>query len=72
MRPVWANAVGQLMAFLAYDLALIVPLTLHVADVVPEQRLSLAGYIAVLVISAVIAIYAFTIDRRTRIGTVTT
>jgi hypothetical protein len=68
IRPRWGNAVGQLLAFLAYDVALIVPILVHVGNVDPAQTMSLIGYIGVLVVSGAIAIYAFTLDGRTRIG----
>src|SRR5262249_24071030 len=68
LRPTWGNAVGQLLAFLAYDVALILPMLLHVGTVDPAQSLSLIGYVAVLLISVGIAIYAFTLDPRTRLG----
>jgi hypothetical protein len=68
VRPRWGNAVGQLLAFLAYDLALILPMLLHVGTVDPAQSLSLVAYVAVLILSGAIAAYAFTIDPRTRLG----
>jgi hypothetical protein len=68
LRPRWANAVGQLLAFLAYDIVLILPMVAHFGNVDPAQSASLIGYVGVLVVSAAIAIYAFTIDPRTRLG----
>ena len=62
------NAVGRLLAFLAYDMALIVPMLIHFGNVDAAQSLSLVGYVAVLVVSGAIAIYAFTMDPRTRLG----
>lgn len=57
VRPNWGNAKGQLMGFLAYDLVLIVPFIQHFSDVIPEQRLSLTIYVAVLLYSGIIAAY---------------
>jgi hypothetical protein len=53
----WQNACGQLWAFLAYDLVLIVPYLLHFAHVHPEQLPSLLINTLVLVYSAALAIY---------------
>jgi hypothetical protein len=44
--PVWGNACGQLVGFLAYDLLLIPPFLGHFAAVKPEMRTSLAVYTA--------------------------
>jgi NADH-quinone oxidoreductase subunit A len=52
-RPVWGNAKGQLVGFLAYDLVLIVPFV-RLWQVSPS--LSLAIYLAVIVASALLAI----------------
>ena len=52
-RPVWGNAKGQLVGFLAYDLVLIVPFA-RLWPVAPS--LSLAVYLAVIVVSALLAI----------------
>ena len=67
-QPKWANAQGHLMAFLAYDLVLIVPFIQHLSDVLPEQRTSLIIYIAVLVYSGLLAIYFLFFHKETRFG----
>src|SRR5207248_7652208 len=53
----WQMACGQLWAFLAYDLVLIVPYLLHFAVAHPEQLPSLLINTLVLVYSAALAIY---------------
>ena len=53
----WQMACGQLWAFLAYDLVLIVPYLMHFALVRPEQMPSLLINTLVLVYSAALAIY---------------
>lgn len=62
----WHNARGQLLGFLAYDLILIVPFLGHLNTVLPEHRLSLTIYIAVLVYSGVLAVYYLFIHKPTR------
>lgn len=52
-RPVWGNAKGQLVGFLAYDLVLIIPFA-RLWAVAPS--LSLAIYLAVIVVSGLLAI----------------
>jgi hypothetical protein len=56
IRPVWANAAGQLLGFLAYDLVLIMPFVQRLPTVAPEHRMGLIVYAAVVVYSALIAI----------------
>jgi hypothetical protein len=67
MRPVWANAAGQLLGFLVYDLVLIVPFLRRLPTVAPEHRMGLIVYTAVVVYSALIAIYFLFLHRTTRI-----
>lgn len=67
VNPKWGNAKGQLLGFLAYDLVLIVPFIRHFSTVIPEQRLSLSVYTAVLVYSALIAVYFLFIHKPTRL-----
>jgi hypothetical protein len=67
-RPVWHNALGQLLSFLAYDLVLIVPFLLLFKTVAPGYLLNLVGYIAVLVYSGGIAVYFLFVNSRTRFG----
>ena len=54
--PLWANAKGQLVAFLAYDAVLIGPFLAHFAAVTPEHRTSLILYVAVLLYSAALSL----------------
>jgi hypothetical protein len=65
--PTWNNASGQLIGFLAYDLVLILPLIAHFPNVLPENRLSLILYLAVLIYSALLAIYYLFLNKETRI-----
>jgi hypothetical protein len=65
-RPGWANAAGQLLAFLAYDLVLIGPLVRLFATVRPEGRPSLIVYIAVLVYSGLLAAFYLFVYQPTR------
>lgn len=67
VRPVWGNAVGQLLGFLAYDLVLIIPFVLQLPIIVAERRLSLIVYILVLSYSGALAIYYCLIHPRWRI-----
>jgi plastocyanin len=57
LRPGWANAKGQLLGFLAYDVVLVVPYLLHTRHVLPEHRLSLGVYLAVIGYSGLLAIW---------------
>ena len=56
--PAWGNARGQLMGFLAYDLVLIAPFLKHFSTVDPALRVNLIVYVAVLVYSGALAVYA--------------
>ena len=56
-RPSWVNAAGQLIAFLAYDLVLIVPFLQRLPTVTREYRIGQIVYIAVLIFSGLLAIY---------------
>lgn len=67
LRPAWSNAAGQLIGFLVYDIVLIVPFLNHLSTVAPEHRLGLFIYIAVVVFSALIAIYYLFLNPRTRL-----
>lgn len=66
-KPLWANACGQLIGFLAYDLVLIVPYLQHFATVSDEQRLSLIIYVAVIIYSGLLAMYFLFIHQETRL-----
>ena len=65
--PRWTNAAGQLLGFLAYDLVLIGPFLGHFGAVLPEHRLSLIVYTAVLVYSGALAIFYLGIYPPTRL-----
>ncbi|MBI4920555.1 MAG: hypothetical protein HY834_02305 [Devosia nanyangense] len=67
-RPVWGNAKGQLLAFLAYDLVLIGPFVLHFSTVSSQLLLSLSLYVGVLAYSGALAIFFLLLDRRFRLG----
>jgi hypothetical protein len=66
VRSSWYNACGQLWAFLAYDLVLIVPYLQHFATVSPARLPSLIINTAVLVYSAVVAVYYLLLNKGTR------
>lgn len=68
IRPVWENACGQLLGFLAYDLVLIGPYLSHFDKVKPGHALSLKVYVAVISYSALLAIYYLFIHAQTRFG----
>lgn len=67
IRPMWKNAQGQLLSFLAYDLVLILPFVLLIDTVKPERMPSLLVYIIVLVYSGGLSIYYLFIDSQTRL-----
>ena len=67
--PVWQNAYAQLWGFLAYDLVLIMPLTLEVSGAAASERPALLLNIVVLMYSGAIAIYYLLIARATRVWT---
>lgn len=67
LNPRWENAAGQLMGFLAYDVVLILPFLRELGTVAPQYRLQLIVYTAVVVYSALLAIYYLFINRGTRI-----
>ncbi|MGO8950317.1 MAG: hypothetical protein ACLQUY_22190 [Ktedonobacterales bacterium] len=67
--PIWQNAHAQLWGFLAYDLVLIVPLTLEVKHAAASERPALLLNLVVLVYSGAVAIYYLLIARATRVWT---
>ena len=69
IHPLWANAKGQLIAFLAYDAVLIVPFLNHFATVRPDLKINLILYSAVLAYSGLLAIYYLVVHRGTRLFT---
>jgi hypothetical protein len=62
----WSNAAGQLAGFLAYDLVLIGPFLQHFATVRPDLRINLTIYVAVILISAALAVYYLFVNGSTR------
>ncbi|HNB55003.1 MAG TPA: hypothetical protein PK530_23840 [Anaerolineales bacterium] len=66
LRPFWNNARGQLLAFLLYDLVLIVPFFRQLANVKPDHRVSLILYLGVLIYSGGLAVYYLFIHPSTR------
>ncbi len=66
VRPGWFNAGGQLAGFLAYDVILIVPFLRRLPSVAPGLRANLIVYLAVVVGSALLAIYYLFLDPATR------
>lgn len=67
VRPVWGNAQGQLIGFLAYDLILIFPFLALFMSNEPFLLSNLIFYIAVLVFSGALAAYYLFFKRETRI-----
>lgn len=65
--PVWENAVGQLLGFLAYDVVLIVPFIREFAVVRPELRINLIIYTTVVVHSGALAVFYCFINPSTRL-----
>lgn len=68
LNPRWHNAAGQLLSFLAYDLALIFPFLLLFKTVKPGFMFNLVVYVAVLVYSGALAVYFLFVNSRTRLG----
>jgi hypothetical protein len=64
LRPVWGNAKGQLIGFLAYDLVLIVPFV-RLWRAAPSA--SLAVYLIVIVASALLAIWYLALSPKYRL-----
>ncbi|NOH01698.1 MAG: hypothetical protein HND47_06935 [Chloroflexi bacterium] len=65
-RPVWGNALGQLLSFLAYDLTLILPFLMMFDTVDPARYINLIVYLAVLVYSGGLAVYYLFVNPQTR------
>jgi len=64
--PVWSNARGQMIGFLAYDLVLIVPFVVHFQAIRPEMLTSLIVYTTVISYSGLLAVYFLFIHPATR------
>ncbi|MDX2139031.1 MAG: hypothetical protein SF123_13160 [Chloroflexota bacterium] len=67
VKPVWYNAAGQLVGFLAYDLVLIVPFLLLLPTTEAQRLPNLILYLIVLVSSGAVAIYYLLIAPQTRL-----
>jgi hypothetical protein len=67
IRPVWTNAVGQLLGFLAYDLVLVGPFLAALPDIREAWRINLIVYIIIVVGSGLFALYYLFIHPRWRI-----
>lgn len=67
LRPSWANSVGQLAGFLAYDVVLIVPFLNRLPSTGPDHRIGMMIYIAVVSYSGLLALYFLFVHRSTRI-----
>lgn len=67
LRPSWSNAIGQLLAFLVYDLVLIVPWMLQLATARGGFFISLVIYLTVLIWSGLLAIFFLFMHPTTRI-----
>jgi hypothetical protein len=67
LRPSWLNSAGQLIGFLAYDVVLIVPFLTRLPTTVPEFRIGLTIYTAVVVYSGLLAAYFLFLHKPTRL-----
>ncbi|MFN7929033.1 MAG: hypothetical protein U0Y68_14015 [Blastocatellia bacterium] len=65
--PSWENACGQLIAFLTYDLVLIVPYFKLARGIQAEYRMSLAVYLTIIIYSGLLASYYLFIHPATRV-----
>jgi hypothetical protein len=63
-RPVWGNAKGQLIGFFAYDIVLVIP---FVRLLFVSPSLSLIVYLAVIMASALLAIWYLALSPRYRL-----
>lgn len=57
VEPVWSNARGQLLGFLAYDAILLLPYARLWPSTSGDQQLGLAIYLGVIALSGVVAIW---------------
>ena len=67
LRPSWLNSAGQLLGFLAYDVVLIVPFLTRLPAAVPDVRVNLIIYTAVVIYSGSLAIYYLFLHGPTRL-----
>lgn len=68
LRPVWVNAQGQLLGFLAYDLILIVPLLSLFLGNTPILLPNLVLYITIVTYSGILTLWYLLVGRTTRIS----
>ncbi len=68
LRPLWHNALGQLLSFLVYDAVLLEPFFQLFETVKPRYLASLVVYLVVLVSSAAMAVYLLFVNPKTRFG----
>jgi len=68
LRPSWANAGGQLAAFLAYDVVLLYPLLALFSEVDADLRINLIVYTWVVIYSALLAAFYLFVNRQTRVS----
>jgi hypothetical protein len=68
LRPHWANAVGQLAGFLAYDLVLLAPFLEHFGVAQGGNLISLVVYVALVLYSGGLAAYYLFVHEATRVG----
>ena len=68
LYPVWGNACGQLIGFIAYDAVLIIPFAQHFSGVNPAMRTSLTIYMTVVALSGLFALYFVFLHSKTRFG----
>jgi hypothetical protein len=66
--PVWSNAKGQLIGFLAYDAVLLVPYLMLWPAAAGDQRLGLALYLLVIALSGATAIWFLFVSPIWRLG----
>jgi hypothetical protein len=67
LRPMWANAAGQLAGFLAYDIILLAPFLDRFGEAGGGELRSLIVYTAFLLYSGVLAVYYLFLARPTKI-----
>jgi hypothetical protein len=68
LEPVWSNAKGQLLGFLAYDAVLLIPYIRMWPSTAGDQRLGLAVYLGVIVVSGAIALWFLVFSPIWRLG----
>ncbi len=66
LRPAWGNAKAQLLAFLAYDVVLLLPFLALFSTVEPDLFWNLVIYTIVLIYSSIVSIYYLFVHPETR------